>query len=198
MITSISQLDSKKIYSYADYLTWQFEEYVELFKGYFVPMGAPKTKHQNISSNILASVFEIMKFQKTTCKVFHAPFDVRFPTNPDATKDREIYTVVQPDICIVCDQSKLDERGCIGAPEMIIEILSKGTEKKDKVTKLQIYEEFGVKEYWVVYPNEKFIEAYLLSENGTYGTPEIYSSDAEVPLSLFEDSKVQAINIFRD
>lgn len=106
-----------------------------------------------------------------------------------------IYTVVQPDLCVICDESKLDERGCIGTPDLIIEILSKGTEKKDKVTKKIAYQEFGVLEFWIVYPNERFVEVFFL-ENDQYGEPEIYSADEQLTSRLFPHLTIEVNKIF--
>jgi Uma2 family endonuclease len=98
--------------------------------------------------------------------MYHAPFDVRL-TTADANGDAQIRTVVQPDICVVCDQTKLDDQGCVGAPDWIIEIVSPGNTARDTKTKFDLYEENGVQEYWIVYPGHKTVSAFVL-EDGQY------------------------------
>src|SRR5690606_39235284 len=97
---------------------------------------------------------------------YTAPFDVRLPKKSRA--DKEIFTVVQPDICVICDPEKLDDRGCIGAPDIVVEILSPGNNRKELRNKHEIYEESGVKEYWIVWPIEKTFMKYVLDEQGKY------------------------------
>ena len=105
-------------------------------------------------------IFNYLENKK--CEVFHAPFDVRLPLM-GATENEAIYTVVQPDICVVCDPSKLDTRGCLGAPDLIIEIVSPNNAGRDIKEKYDIYEKAGVFEYWIVRPSDQTVEVYLLS-----------------------------------
>jgi Uma2 family endonuclease len=162
-ITQFSQLDLSKTYTYADYLTWRFDEFVELIKGKVVrPMAGAGRQHQVASRNL---EFAIQSFlRKSECEMFHAPFDVRL-TRSTGNGDAQIQTVVQPDIFVVCDPAKLDERGCLGAPDWIIEIVSPGNTAHDTRTKFGVYEENGVREYWIVYPGQKSVEAYVLEES---------------------------------
>jgi len=148
------------VFSYADYLNWTFQERVELIKGKLFKMSpAPRRSHQEVHANLFAEIGMFLKGQP--CRVYSAPFDVRFPTKPDDS-DAQTFTVVQPDICIVCDRSKLDEAGCKGAPDLIVEILSPATASKDLNEKFDLYEENGVKEYWLVYPGENILEIFDL------------------------------------
>lgn len=165
-ITDINQLDFGKTYTYADYLTWKFKERVELLKGRIFRMSpAPNRKHQQIAGNLYFKLRST--FANEQCKLYFAPFDVRLPR---ISKDnQEIITVVQPDICIVCDPNKLDGKGCIGAPDLIIEILSPGNSQKELKNKFDLYEEAGVKEYWLVYPSEESVIINVL-EGGAYKT----------------------------
>ena len=151
-------------YTYADYMGWQLDEMVEIIKGKLFKMApAPGSTHQTVSGN-LHLVFGNY-FKNKTCKVFAAPFDVILPI---ADKQREkSTTVVQPDLCVICNPSFIEERGCFGAPDLIIEILSPSTSKKDMTDKYEVYEEAGVKEYWIVMPKEQLIEIFLL-EKGKY------------------------------
>lgn len=162
-ITSLSQLDKNGTYSYSDYLQWQFEELVELIKGKVFPMSASMSRHQRIVGNLYSSFHHYLRRKK--CQVFIAPFDVRLPTydaNGELMPDTK--TVVQPDICVICDPTKIDERGCKGVPDMVIEVLSPSTAKKDLNEKFNLYEEVGVGEYWIVFPEAKTISIYLLED----------------------------------
>ena len=124
-------LDVNKRYTYADYLTWIDGQARELINGFIKKMSpAPRLEHANVNTKILWNLESFIRKNKGKCKVFTAPFDVRFPKQGE-TADDKIDTVVQPDICVVCDLSKLDTRGCCGAPDMIVEILSPSTAKKD-------------------------------------------------------------------
>lgn len=159
----LADLDLDKIYSYADYIKWQFEERVELIKGRIFPMSAPNARHQTIAMDLSGYIWSYLK--NKPCKVFSAPFDVMLTTKTSA--DKEIMTIVQPDICVVCDESKIEMRGCVGAPDIIIEILSPGNNAKELKNKFNIYEESGVLEYWIVYPQNNSFIIYRLA-NGKY------------------------------
>lgn len=137
-IKDFSQLDLNKTYTYADYLTWRFQERVELIKGWIYKMSpAPRRLHQEVEGNLYLELGNF--FRKKSCKVYQSPFDVRLIKNLGQS-DKEITTVVQPDICVVCDSQKLDDRGCIGAPDLIVEVLSPSTIKKDNYEKFNLYQ----------------------------------------------------------
>lgn len=163
VITSLDQLDPDGTYTYADYLLWQFQERVELLRGKIRQMSVPSVKHQRISirfSRLLANAL-----WQTPCQVFAAPFDVRLLRTRE---DKHVTTVVQPDLCVICDSSKLDDRGCNGAPDLIIEILSPGNSRTEMKDKFELYQEAGVLEYWVVSPIEKTVQVWKLNEQGIY------------------------------
>ena len=147
------------MYSYADYLKWQFDERVELIKGKIFKMSTPNRVHQEISSFMHVSLANFLKGQQ--CNVYSAPFDVRIPRR--SKDDKEIITVVQPDICVICDKSILDYRGCLGAPDIVVEILSPSNNVVELKNKYEIYEEAGIKEYWVVSPQDKTFLIYTLT-----------------------------------
>ncbi|MBS1563333.1 MAG: Uma2 family endonuclease, partial [Bacteroidetes bacterium] len=109
------------------------------------------------------------------CFVFIAPFDVRLPVR-NRKKDDEITTVVQPDLGVVCDATKIDARGCCGAPEFVVEVLSPGNSKHEIRTKYEVYEEAGVKEYWVIHPTEETIAVFLLNEEKKYDGARMYAA----------------------
>lgn len=160
-ITSLSQLDPNGSYTYADYLKWKFKEKVELIKGKIMEMSpAPTRFHQRISMKLTSNFLNF--FDNHKCQLYAAPFDVRFPD-----ENGKIKTVVQPDLCVICDENKLDDRGCIGAPDLVVEILSKGNTKREMKDKYEIYQEQGVKEYWIVSPETRTIQIFVL-ENGKY------------------------------
>lgn len=167
-ITSLDQLDPLGIYSYADYLTWRFDERVELFKGKLFPMAAPKRLHQRYARRLSTSIDNYLMGK--SCELYVAPFDVRLPDSKRKPRfDGDIYTVVQPDLCVICDAEKLDDRGCLGAPDLMIEILSPGNTRKEMNNKFRLYEEAGVREYWVVEPADKFVLVYVLRDGEYIG-----------------------------
>ncbi|EMS32112.1 hypothetical protein C943_01374 [Mariniradius saccharolyticus AK6] len=147
-------------YSYADYLTWDIDYMVELIKGkvFKQAAAAPSRIHQEIALKIAVNLTDFLRGKK--CKAYIAPFDVRLPVK--SKKNEDIFTVVQPDICVVCDPSKLDEMGCVGAPDLIMEILSPGSNSKELKNKYEVYEESGVNEYWIIHPSEKTLLIYTL------------------------------------
>ncbi len=167
MITDINQLDLSKRYTYADYVTWQFDEMVELIRGKVFRMSpAPNISHQEVSGNLFGLIWTYLR--KKPCKVFSAPVDVLLPLPPDKRQADQIDTIVQPDICIVCDLAQIDEQKCIGPPDWIIEVLSRATSKKDLTEEYRLYEYAGVQEYWVVHPSEGTVLVYRLNQEGKY------------------------------
>jgi len=148
------------LYSYADYLKWTFDGMVELINGKVFKMApAPSTGHQMIAVELLYTIKHFLKAKP--CTVFVAPFDVRLSKFKE---DKLIDSVVQPDICIICDADKIDEKGCNGAPDMIVEILSPSTASRDLELKYKLYEENAVKEYWIVQPNDQTVSVFDLIE----------------------------------
>lgn len=189
-ITDINQLDLNKRYTYQDYLTWQLDEFVELIRGKIVRMSpAPNTGHQRISGNLFLIIGSFLKHKN--CQVFSAPFDVRLLIG-------ENETVVQPDLCVICDPEKLDQRGCNGAPDWIIEILSKSTAQKDLTDKFELYEQAGVREYWVVHPSEGTLLIYQLDPAGCYQLlrSRPYTSGESVAAGVLPDLVVNLGEVF--
>jgi Uma2 family endonuclease len=181
-------------YSYADYLTWQLDEMVELIKGkVFKAAASPRRKHQEVSLKIASQLYYLLKNKE--CKVFEAPFDVRLPVH--SKKNEDIFTVVQPDICVVCDRSKLDEAGCIGAPDLIVEILSPGNNRKEIHNKFEVYEESGVNEYWVIHPEEQTLLIYTLTE-GKYVPSRLFTVGDIVPSRCIVGFNLDLKDLFED
>lgn len=195
-ITDITQLNPYERYTYADYLLWQFRERVEIFRGRFRQMAAPSVRHQRISGNIHREISWFLKSHR--CDVFTAPFDVRLPLPPHRITNEKSDTVVQPDICIVCDRNKLDERGCIGAPELIIEILSADNSKPKLRDKYDLYQEAGVLEYWVVFPSEQVLQRYLLDEHGIYQAARPNVQDDKVGITFLPGFELDVTEIFEE
>lgn len=196
MITKLKQLDLSKQYSYADYLKWQFEERVELIRGYIYKMSpAPARKHQAISGHFISQM--VKYFDSRPCEWYHAPFDVRLPKKSVNT-DQEVFTVVQPDLCVICDTSKLDKRGCMGAPDLIVEILSPGNTKKEMKDKFEVYEEAGVREYWIVQSTDKNVLVYTLNDQGIFIGHRPFIEDEIMHSFIFPDFKVDLKEVFKD
>ncbi|PIE50707.1 MAG: restriction endonuclease [Flavobacteriales bacterium] len=191
IITDINELDMNGTYSYADYLMWKFKERVELFKGKIFKMSpAPSTKHQKISSVLHGEFYAT--FKNHSCRLFSAPFDVRLTRKNK--KNEDITTVVQPDLCVICDLDKLDEQGCNGAPDLIIEILSPGNSKKEMKTKFDLYEEAGVREYWIVNPLDENVLVFVL-ENDEYKALRPVVDDF-IRSQIFPDVKIHTDEVF--
>lgn len=184
-------LDLSKKYSYADYLSWRFKERVELIKGKIFKMSpAPKRIHQEVSMELATSINLFLKGKK--CKVYAAPFDVRLSIGQS---NDEIDTVVQPDICIVCDLDKLDEHGCNGAPDLIVEILSSATMKKDLQDKFDLYEKNGVKEYWIIHVDEKIVELFYL-DRGKYQLSRMFTHQDQLNSVFFKELEIDLMEVF--
>lgn len=178
-------------YSYADYLTWNEDERWEILESVQYMQAAPSRIHQEISGELYRQFANYL--QGKSCRVYHAPFCVRLDVEKN---DSDIKNVVEPDITIVCDSSKLDEKGCLGSPDMIVEIISPSTGKKDKVTKFNKYEISGVKEYWVLEPEQKLVSVFLLQSNGRYGRPEMYTDEDKIKVSIFPELEIDLKAVF--
>ena len=196
VITDINQLDVNGTYTYADYLLWRFKEQVELLRGKLFKMSpAPREIHQRVLNEIN---FELMSFfRNKTCRVYPAPFDVRIPTKgTKGTTDNQIYTIVQPDLCVVCDLEKIDGRGCVGAPDLVVEILSPSNSRKDLKDKYEIYQEAGVPEYWIVDADDKAIYRYVLEGDTYIGLPPVSEGDV-FSSRKFPEMKIDTKLIFK-
>ena len=196
-ITDISQLDLKKRYTYADYLTWTFDDRLELIKGWIYKIGAsPNRKHHKVSGNISMILWDFIS--KKNFHLYKAPFDVRLKKNKGS--DSEVDSVVQPDISVFCDLTKLDDRGAIDAPDLVVEITSDSTMKKDYNEKFNLYEENGVQEYWIVNPELKSMEIFTSVDNTfeSAGVFNIHDGATEVNSLMFPDLNVNLLEIFKD
>jgi Uma2 family endonuclease len=178
-------------YSYADYLTFKMEEMVELIKGKVFKMTAPKRIHQKISGKVFYEIYSFLNYKK--CQVYSAPFDVRLPVK--SMKNEDIFTVVQPDICVICDLEKLDDYGCIGAPDLVIEILSEGNNRKELKYKFDVYEESGVLEYWIINPLGQTLTINTLV-NGKYQSSKLLTSGDEISTPILPEFILKLEDVF--
>jgi Uma2 family endonuclease len=191
----IPQKEQSMKCTYKDYLSWSHEENWEIIDGTPYCMSpAPSRKHQKISGELFAAIHGYLKGKE--CEIYSAPFDVRlFAEN---INNEDITNVVQPDLLVVCDKSKLDDRGCKGSPDLIIEIVSPATLKRDLKEKFYLYQKAGVKEYWIVYPEEKTIVVYSLNQNGKYGRTDVYSEEDIIKVGIFQSLEINLIDIFSE
>ncbi len=191
----LHDIDESRTYSYAHYLNWLFEERVELIKGKIFKMSpAPSRFHQEVFGTIFMALGNFLK--NKPCKVYGAPFDVRFPKESKADKD--VFTVLQPDICVVCDLTKLDARGCIGAPDLVVEVLSPGNNKKELLHKYKIYQEFGVKEYWVVSQSDQTILIYTLDDIGRFQPSKLFTLSEQITSSVLPGFVLNLDDVFEE
>ncbi|NOS93010.1 MAG: Uma2 family endonuclease [Cyclobacteriaceae bacterium] len=192
----VEEPDYAGSYTYADYMKWTVPDMMELIRGKIYKMSpAPRTIHQQVAGILHVKIGHYLIKKK--CQVFMAPFDVRLPVSPKKKADKDITTVVQPDICVVCNPSKIDEHGCLGAPDWIIEVLSPRTSAKDLSIKFEVYEEAGVREYWVIHPTEQTLMIYTLNENGKYeGMLKPYIRTDQVSSIILPDLKINLEEIF--
>jgi Uma2 family endonuclease len=191
---TILQKEENEKYTYIDYLGWSKESRCEIIEGIpYMMSPAPSRLHQEISGELF---FQIRSYLNgKDCKIYAAPFDVRL--YKDASyEDNNIVNVVQPDITVICDKNKLDERGAKGTPDFIIEIVSKSSTFLDYVKKLNLYGDYGVREYWIVNPLKRNVLVYKISEDGNYGTPDIYMEKDKIQVSIFESLIIDLSSIW--
>jgi Uma2 family endonuclease len=163
-ITRLDQLNEDSFeYSYSDYMKWQFQERVELIMGKIFPMSAPTTLHQHIIGELFFNIYSFFKY--TSCNVILSPIDVRLPVGKQGNTFK---TVVQPDLCVICDKSKIVTQGIIGAPDLVIEILSPSNRQIEMHEKFEAYQASLVREYWIIQPGEQWMLQYVLSENNLF------------------------------
>ena len=174
-------------YTYADYATWPDEPKFELINGEAIEMSAPSEAHQAVSVALTIDLGTFLRGKK--CRLYHAPFDVRI--NYDTTDN----TVVQPDLVVICDHEKIaNGKHCLGAPDLAIEILSESTRRIDKIRKLNIYRQAGVREYWIVDPEIKSVETYVLEDGKYFITG--YENEDTIPVYVLEGCKINLPDIF--
>jgi Uma2 family endonuclease len=183
--------NSKK-YSYADYLQWQDDKRREIIDGVIYDMNAPLRIHQKISMALSVQLYSY--FENSMCEVYVAPFDVRLPEK--STNNQDIFDVVQPDISVICDENKLDEKGCVGAPDLVIEVMSPSTASLDNIKKRELYEKVRVKEYWILDPVNRMTIVYQMGKDKLYKKPVWYSDRGVISSNLFPELRIRLENVF--
>ncbi len=191
----LSDLDFDKTYTYADYLQWTFDDRLEILKGKLFKMTpAPNRFHQRLSGIIFKKLSLFLERQ--ACHVYPAPFDVRLSRKNAA--DETVTTVFQPDICVICDLTKLDDRGCVGAPDIVVEILSPGNNKKELRNKYEVYEEAGILEYWIIWPDSQSFLRYTLNELGKYVPSRVLTLGDEVTTPILPGFILDLEEVFEE
>lgn len=193
MVMPENHFQRKQTYTYADYLTLSTDERYELIDGTLYNMSpAPSTKHQQIAGALYRQFGNYLEGR--SCQVFIAPFDVRLLSQ--SKRDEDVTNVVQPDISVICDPDKIDEKGCNGSPDLIIEVLSPATAKKDKGEKLRLYRKAGVRQYWIVDPANETVEIFDFSVN-LFADAFVYGKADRITVSLFTDFEIELSTIFK-
>ena len=181
-------------FTYADYLTWDDDQRWEIIDGEaFCMSPGPNRLHQKWLGELFAQFHSYLVGKP--CEVYMAPFDVRLQDHSDAS-DEQTVTVVQPDLVIICDLNKLDDRGVKGAPDLVVEIISPSTAKRDIKTKFELYQRHGVKEYWIIYPNDSTLLVYRLTDDAGYSSPEVFGEGDTVPVPLLGDLAIDMGKVF--
>ncbi len=176
-------LKKDRHYTYRDYLTWPDDVRCELIDGKVYMMSpAPLLSHQDVAGEIFRQTAN--QLLGKSCRTFMAPVDVRLPKSAEA--DEETDSIVQPDVLVVCDSTKLDRRGVRGAPDWVVEVLSPSTAGRDQIEKRRLYERHGVREYWLVHPTDRLLTMYRLNE-GEYGKPDIVELQGITPVAILPD-----------
>jgi len=175
-------------FSYGDYCRWPDDERWELIDGEAYAMApAPSRLHQEFAVELTRQIANQLRGQ--TCRVYVAPFDVRLPRGEET--DDQVDTVVQPDLAVICDPARLDDRGCRGAPDWIIEILSPASAAHDQIRKRALYERHGVREYWILHPLDRVLTIYRLGADGVYGRPDVVELTGITPVATLPGLVIQ-------
>lgn len=178
-------------FTWADYLQWPDSMRSEIIEGKIFDMTpAPGTMHQETLLN-LATIFKAF-LADGKCRVFIAPFDVRLAEKKEA--GLTCSNVVQPDISIICDPNKIDEKGCVGSPDLVVEILSPSTSSKDQIRKRRLYERHGVSEYWLIHPTERYAHILALKD-GKYELIGVFDDEETLESKIFAGLTVKFAEI---
>jgi Uma2 family endonuclease len=184
-------------YTYGDYKSWDDDERWELIDGEAWRMSAPNLGHQLLISQFVYRMMEHLggPAQLARCLVVPAPFDVLVLDHPGQDVD-EARTVVQPDVSVLCDRSKLRSFGCVGGPDIVVEIISPYSAKRDLAEKHALYERAGVREYWVVDPGNRFVHVFRLGDDGKFGKPDIVTEGKAIVSSVLPGFTLPAAELF--
>ncbi len=188
-------LAKKARYTFADCLTWDEKERIEIIEGEAFPSAAPSRMHQKISGELFRQFANFLEGKK--CEVYHAPFSVRlFEQKGEGPED--VDTVVEPDISVVCDWSKLDKYGCKGAPDLIVEILSPSSLRHDRLVKLNLYQRAGVREYWIVDPENRSVMVFLPDGGGFFRLREDYGREDAAKVNVLDGCFIELGRVFSE
>ena len=188
----MAPLPQEQTYSYADLLSWEDDTRYELYDGRPVALAAPSDVHQRISMALSAQLYNYLRGKQ--CQAYAAPFDVRIFEEQGDSPDN-VDTVLQPDLMVVCDHSKVDRHGVHGAPDLVIEILSPATARYDRLVKFNLYQRASVREYWIVDPATRTVSVHTL-EDGAYHAATVYSSDLSVPVGILDNCNIDLSMVF--
>lgn len=181
-------------YTYADYLKFPDEERWEIIDGRPCMQSAPTWQHQGISRELMLQFGQYLRSHQ--CQVFAAPFDLRLPEADEKDNDEDVTNVYQPDLVVICDKSRLKGTGYYGVPSLVIEIISPATLRNDRIFKFNVYERVGVKEYWIVEPDTKLVNVFVLQANNKYGRIEIYTEANSINVAIFPDLVIDLSRVF--
>lgn len=185
----------KRRYTFADALEWEEGEQAEIIDGEVLLFSTPSSRHQDISVELTRQFANYLEGKQ--CKVYHAPFGVRlFEQDGDTPED--VDTVVQPDLSVVCDRGKIDKYGCKGAPDMVLEILSPSTQRHDRLVKLNLYQRAGVREYWIVNPEDQTVQVMLLDKSGVLQLHEVYGREDVAKVNVLEGCFIELSKVFAE
>ena len=191
----MAQPAEKARYTFADVLTWNENERIEIINGEAVMMAPPSRVHQEISGEIFRQLANYLEGKR--CRVYAAPFAVRlFERDVEAPED--VDTMVEPDLSVVCDSDKLDKYGCKGAPDVVIEILSPSTQRHDRLVKLGLYQRAGVREYWIVNPEDQTVQVMLLDGGGILQLHEVYDRTGVAKVNSLEGCFIELNKVFAE
>lgn len=185
----------KRRYTFADALEWEEGEQAEIIDGEVLLFSTPSSRHQEISMELARQFANYLEGKR--CKVYPAPFGVRlFEQDGDSPED--VDTVVQPDLSVVCDRGKIDKYGCKGAPDLVAEILSPSTQRHDRLVKLNLYQRAGVREYWIVDPDNQTVQVMLLGKNGVLKLHEVYGPEDVAKVNVLEGCFIELSKVFAE
>lgn len=181
--------------TFADVLTWDEDERIEIINGEALMMATPSRIHQEICFEIGRQLGNYLDGKQ--CKVYPAPFGVRL-FEQDGDNPENVDTVVEPDISVVCDRSKLDKYGCKGAPDLIVEVLSPSTQRHDQLIKLNLYQRAGVREYWIVDPENKTVRVMVQAGDGTLWPHEVYRQEDVAKVNVLDGCFIELSKVFSE